>query len=145
MGVCSKERHLLLRITAVGAVCVGFDEFPDGEPVRGFFGREGDVLAHELISWLDLAARSSLIPFTSCRIVPLGDFGEKSMHEMDRHRALANRGCNPFDAAGACVPHRKYSWHTVLEQERRTAQRPLEVLVSNKVRPGNNEPILVQN
>jgi hypothetical protein len=38
MGVWGQESYLPLRITAVGAVCVGLDEFPDGEPVRGFFG-----------------------------------------------------------------------------------------------------------
>jgi hypothetical protein len=34
-------------------VCVGLDEFPDGETVGGFFGRDGDVLAHEPVSLLD--------------------------------------------------------------------------------------------
>src|SRR5580658_4583705 len=78
-------------------------------------------------------------------VMPLCAFGEESMHEMDGHRALANRGCNPFDAAGSCVTHRKYSRHTSLEQERGTAQRPLNVLVSNKIGSGNNEPLLVQD
>lgn len=67
------------------------------------------------------------------------------MHEMNCHCALANRGCNPFDAAGSCVTHRKYSWHIGLEQERGTAQWPLKVLVSNKVGSGNNEPLFVQD
>jgi hypothetical protein len=50
--------------------------------------------------WL-VAVMNSLILFISCCIVPLGDFGEESMHEMDRHRALAHCRCNPFDAAGS--------------------------------------------
>jgi hypothetical protein len=31
------------------------------------------------------------MPFISRCILPSGDFREESMHEMDRHRALANR------------------------------------------------------
>src|SRR3984957_9855434 len=59
MGVCGKESHLALRVTAVGAMCVGLDEFPDGETVRGFFGRDGDVLAHEVGSWFDWLRKCS--------------------------------------------------------------------------------------
>jgi len=34
MGVRGKERHLAFRIPAIGAVGVGFDEFPDRETIR---------------------------------------------------------------------------------------------------------------
>jgi hypothetical protein len=47
MGVCREERHLAFRIAAIGAVCVGLDEFPDRETIRRFGGGEGHVLAHE--------------------------------------------------------------------------------------------------
>ena len=50
MGVHGKERHLAFRIPAIGAVGVGFDEFPDRETIRRFTGREGHVLAHERAS-----------------------------------------------------------------------------------------------
>ncbi len=46
---------------AIGAVCVGFDEFPDSEAIRGFVGRDRDVFAHELVS---LLFRS---PTTECK------------------------------------------------------------------------------
>ena len=38
MGIGGKESHLPLRITAVGTVRVGLDEFADREPIGGFFG-----------------------------------------------------------------------------------------------------------
>jgi hypothetical protein len=50
VGVFSKERHLTLRIATIGAVCVGLDELSDGKAIRGFFGGDGDVLAHERAS-----------------------------------------------------------------------------------------------
>src|ERR1700730_3824512 len=58
MGIWGKESHLSLRITAVGAVCVGLDEFTDGETVRGFLRRDGAVLAHELFSLFDSLRKS---------------------------------------------------------------------------------------
>ena len=68
------------------------------------------------------------------------------MYEVDGHRALAYSGpCDPFDAAGSCITHRKYSRHTGLEQERGTAQRRLKVPVSDQVRAGNNEPLFVED
>ena len=42
-----EERHLAFRIAPIGAVRVGLDEFSDREAIRGFAGRDGDVLAHE--------------------------------------------------------------------------------------------------
>ncbi len=51
-GVFRKESHLTLRIAAIGAVCVGFDEFADSEAIRGFVGRDRDVFAHKLASLL---------------------------------------------------------------------------------------------
>jgi hypothetical protein len=39
-----------MRIPAIGAVGVVFDEFPNGEAIRGFAGRDGHVLAHECAS-----------------------------------------------------------------------------------------------
>jgi hypothetical protein len=50
------------------------------------------------------------------------------MHEMDRHRTLADCRRNSLDAAGACVTDRKYSGHTRLEQKWETAQRPLQIV-----------------
>src|SRR6476661_329673 len=46
VGVCRKERHLTLRIPAIGAMGVGLDQFPDSEPIRRFSGGKGDMLAH---------------------------------------------------------------------------------------------------
>src|ERR1700677_5142019 len=97
MGVWGKESHLPLRITAVGAVCVGLDEFPDGKPVRGFFGRDGDVPAHELVSLFNSTRKcgcssmargsiKSLMPFISCCILPLGD---SAMNRCTRWLAFA--------------------------------------------------------
>jgi hypothetical protein len=37
VGVCGKKRHLAFRIAAIGAVCIGLDEFEDCEPIRSFF------------------------------------------------------------------------------------------------------------
>src|ERR1700684_1688635 len=53
MSVCGKESHLTLWVAAIGTVRVGLDEFPDSETVRGFLGRDGEVLAHELVSWFE--------------------------------------------------------------------------------------------
>jgi hypothetical protein len=50
VGVGSKERHLTLGIPTIGAMCVSFDELPDGEPVRGFGWRDAYVFAHSSIS-----------------------------------------------------------------------------------------------
>src|ERR1700751_1454075 len=46
MSVWGKERHLTFRIPAIGAVCVGLDEFPDGETIRSFLGGDSSVFAH---------------------------------------------------------------------------------------------------
>ena len=51
VGVGGKERHLAFRIATIGAVCVGLDELPDSEAVRGFVGGYGNVFAHELVSF----------------------------------------------------------------------------------------------
>src|SRR5580704_9126316 len=51
MGVCGKKRHLRFRITTIGAVCVGLDELPDSEAIRGVTGRDSSVIAHELVSY----------------------------------------------------------------------------------------------
>jgi hypothetical protein len=34
-------------LARLGAVCVGFDELPDGEAVRGLIGGDRNILAHE--------------------------------------------------------------------------------------------------
>ena len=70
---------------------------------------------------------------------------EKSMHEVDRHRALADCGRNTFDAAGPRVTDRKYAGDTGLKQKGRTAQRPLKIVTPGKVRAGNNEALIVQD
>jgi hypothetical protein len=38
VSVCGKESHLAFRIATIGAVCVGLDELPDSEAIRGFLG-----------------------------------------------------------------------------------------------------------
>jgi hypothetical protein len=35
-------------------MCVGLDELPDSETIRGFVGKEGNVFTHELVSVFDL-------------------------------------------------------------------------------------------
>ena len=50
VGVFGKESHLTFRIATIGAVCVSLDELADGEAIRGFFGGDGDVFAHERAS-----------------------------------------------------------------------------------------------
>src|SRR5579862_3849240 len=47
MGVWREESHLAFCIAAIGAVCVGLDELPNGQAIRGFAWREGCVLAHD--------------------------------------------------------------------------------------------------
>ena len=47
VGVSGKESHLSLRVATIGAMGVSLDEFPDRKAIRGFCGRDGDVLAHE--------------------------------------------------------------------------------------------------
>ena len=49
VGVFRKQSHLTFRIAAIGAVCVRFDEFSDGEPIRGFVGGDRGVFAHEVV------------------------------------------------------------------------------------------------
>ncbi len=61
MRVCGKERHLTFRIATIGAVCVGFDELPDSEAIRGFLGGDRDVLAHKLVSLFDSFARGKAV------------------------------------------------------------------------------------
>src|SRR4029077_16144561 len=55
VGIGGKERHLAFSIATISAVCVGLDELPDSEAVRGFVGRDGSVFAHELVSLFDLS------------------------------------------------------------------------------------------
>ena len=50
VGVCCKESHLTLRIATIGAMGVGLDEFPNREAIRGFVGRDADVLTHRKVS-----------------------------------------------------------------------------------------------
>jgi hypothetical protein len=50
MRVCGEKRHLTLRIAPIGAMGVGLDEFPDSEAIRGFFGRDRNAFAHNLVS-----------------------------------------------------------------------------------------------
>jgi hypothetical protein len=45
-----KECHLTFRIAAIGAMCVGLDEFPDREAIRCFFGGNASVFTHNLVS-----------------------------------------------------------------------------------------------
>src|ERR1700756_3800034 len=61
--ICGKKSHLTFRIATISAVCIGLNQFADGEPIRGFAGGDRDVLAH---SWSPcsirpLAARLSLL------------------------------------------------------------------------------------
>jgi hypothetical protein len=51
MGVWGEERHLTFRIAAIGAMCVGLDEFPDREAIRGFFRGDASVFGHDLVSF----------------------------------------------------------------------------------------------
>jgi hypothetical protein len=44
-------------------MCIGLDEFPDGETIRGFFGRDGGVLAHELVSVFDSLRKMRLLEY----------------------------------------------------------------------------------
>src|SRR4029077_13011914 len=50
MGICREERHLAFRVATVRAMCVGLDEFSDGEPIRGFFRGDGDLFSHRRTS-----------------------------------------------------------------------------------------------
>ena len=50
MRVCGKERHLTLCVATIGAERMGLDEFADCETVRGFTGRDCQVLTHESAS-----------------------------------------------------------------------------------------------
>ena len=42
--------NLIICKATIGAMCVGLDELPDSEAIRGFVGGEGNVFAHELVS-----------------------------------------------------------------------------------------------
>src|SRR5947207_10086700 len=53
MGGWREERHLTFRITPIGAMCVRLDELPNRQAIGGFAGRDGDVLAHPIVSLLD--------------------------------------------------------------------------------------------
>ena len=53
VGVRGKEKHLTFRIATIGAMCIGLDELPDSEAIRGLVGGEGNVFAHELVSVFD--------------------------------------------------------------------------------------------
>jgi hypothetical protein len=46
VAVAGKKGHLTLGIPTIGAMRVSFDEFSDGEPVRGFCWRDAYVFAH---------------------------------------------------------------------------------------------------
>jgi aldehyde dehydrogenase (NAD+) len=54
-----EQSHLAFRIAAIGATGVGFDEFPDGEAIRGFLRRNGDVFAHPFSLQASRVARVS--------------------------------------------------------------------------------------
>jgi hypothetical protein len=58
MRVCGEKRHLTLRIAPIGAMGVGLDEFPYSEAIRGFFRRDRNMFAHDLVSlvWVVLYA-----------------------------------------------------------------------------------------
>src|SRR6266853_4454746 len=60
MGVGGEERHLTLRVAAIGAVCVCLDEFANRESVGGFGGRDG-VVFHD--SRMALVSRNASIPY----------------------------------------------------------------------------------
>jgi len=50
MGVWGEESHLTFRITTISTVRVSLDQFPDGEAICGFFGGNGHVFTHTLVS-----------------------------------------------------------------------------------------------
>src|ERR1700752_2316512 len=45
--ICGEKSHLTFRIATISAVCIGLNQFADGEPVRGFIWGDTDVFAHE--------------------------------------------------------------------------------------------------
>src|ERR1700758_264070 len=53
--ICGEKSHLTFRIATIGTMCIGFNELPDGEAVRGFAGGDRDVFAH---SWFPCSIRS---------------------------------------------------------------------------------------
>jgi hypothetical protein len=50
MRICREERHLTLCVAPISAMCIGLNEFADSEAIRGFFGRDRNVFAHNLVS-----------------------------------------------------------------------------------------------
>jgi hypothetical protein len=46
VGIPGEERHLALRIAAIGAVRIGFDEFANGKTIRRFKKGDARVFAH---------------------------------------------------------------------------------------------------
>ena len=85
MCVCGKECHLTFRIATIGAVCVGFDELPDSEAIRGLIRENGDVLAHELVSLLDSFRRGRIGDSSTNRYYETNGFVY-----MVRNRCLSN-------------------------------------------------------
>ena len=52
--VRGKKRHLAFRIATIGAMGVGLDELPDRQTIRGFAGRDRQMLAHMRASFKTL-------------------------------------------------------------------------------------------
>jgi hypothetical protein len=86
MSIRGQKRHLTSCVAAIGAVRVGLDELLDGEAVRSFFGGDGNVLAHELVSLFDsfrlgkdghsrMALAAEVYSFISCCVMPLCALG----------------------------------------------------------------------
>src|SRR4029077_4408189 len=46
VGVRREQGHLTFGIAAVGAMGIGLDKLADGEAIRGFLWRDGDMFAH---------------------------------------------------------------------------------------------------
>src|SRR5580704_15268135 len=47
MGVCGEQSHLTCCIATIRAASIGLDKLTNSKAIRGFFGRDGDVLAHQ--------------------------------------------------------------------------------------------------
>jgi hypothetical protein len=59
--ICGEKGHLTFRIATISAVCIGLDELPDREAVRGFARGDRDVLAHKLVSLFDSFPRGKTV------------------------------------------------------------------------------------
>jgi hypothetical protein len=58
--VSAVKSHLTFRIASIGAMCVGLDEFPNREAIRGFFKRDAKVFTHILMSLGSLPRHDAL-------------------------------------------------------------------------------------